>query len=169
MLFTRLISRCFSYKYKLYHSPTHLNFHLNFSCFHKTLSLFLCYFSSLSLSCRVSAMESFKVDIPAHSTPQDLSLGLLNSVMTVFVNFTKKDYVVLPCNSAPPTTTVEESCAICQEDTSELPTAWVCACVPWRLSRWLGRHDSCPLCRLSTTPLTNGSSRILEELTVGLN
>ncbi|KAL0733865.1 hypothetical protein Bca4012_010075 [Brassica carinata] len=92
-------------------------------------------------------------------------------LMTVFVKFSKKDYVVLPCNSAPPTTTVEEPCAICLEDMSELgqPLCQPPGCVHVFhedcFVEWLSRHDSCPLCRLSTNPLTNKPSRVLEELT----
>ncbi|KAF3496961.1 hypothetical protein DY000_02057088 [Brassica cretica] len=111
--------------------------------------------------------------IVVESRRRDLPQGPLS--MTVFVKFTEKDYVVMPCNSAPLTTTVEEPCAICLEDMSELGQAFCqppgCVHVFHEdcFVKWLGRHDSCPLCRLSTNPLTNNPSRILEELTEACN
>ncbi|KAJ0233305.1 Uncharacterized protein HA466_0282750 [Hirschfeldia incana] len=107
--------------------------------------------------------------IVVESRRRDLPRGPL--LMTVLVKFTKKDYVVMPRNSAPPTAAVEEPCAICLEDMSEPGRALLQppGCVHMFhedcFMEWLSRHDSCPLCRQSTNPLTNKASRILEELT----
>ncbi|CAH8367134.1 unnamed protein product [Eruca vesicaria subsp. sativa] len=95
-------------------------------------------------------------------------------LITVFVKFTKKEYIVVPCNSAPQTTKVEGTCAVCLEDMSEEESEQAlcqppdCAHVFHEdcLIKWLNRHDSCPLCRQSTNPLTNNNpSKALEKLT----
>ncbi|KAG2308228.1 hypothetical protein Bca52824_027976 [Brassica carinata] len=86
--------------------------------------------------------------IVVESRRRDLPQGPL--LITVFLRFTKKEYIVMPCNSAPQTTNVEGTCAVCLEDIF--------------LIKWLDRHDSCPLCRQSTNSLTNNPSKALEEL-----
>ena len=107
--------------------------------------------------------------IVVESRRRDLPQGPL--LITVFLRFTKKEYIVLPCNSAPQTTKVEGTCAVCLEDISDTKEQALCqppGCAPLFhevcLIKWLDRHDSCPLCRQSTNSLTNNPSKALEEL-----
>ncbi|CAH8367172.1 unnamed protein product [Eruca vesicaria subsp. sativa] len=72
------------------------------------------------------------------------------------------------------TTKVEGTCAVCLEDMLEEESEQA-LCQPPDCShvfhedcliKWLNRHDSCPLCRQSTNPLTNNNpSKALEKLT----
>ncbi|KAF8084682.1 hypothetical protein N665_0707s0015 [Sinapis alba] len=106
--------------------------------------------------------------IVLESRRTDLPQGPL--FMTIFVKFTKKEYMVAPCSSVPPTTKLEESCVICLENMSESEQALCqppdCAHVFHEdcLTKWLDQHDSCPLCRQSPNPLTNKLSEALETL-----
>ncbi|KAG2308229.1 hypothetical protein Bca52824_027977 [Brassica carinata] len=58
------------------------------------------------------------------SNPEDLPQGPL--LITVFLRFTKKEYIVMPCNSAPQTTNVEGTCAVCLEDMSDTKEQALC-------------------------------------------
>ncbi|CAF1861492.1 BnaC04g36390D [Brassica napus] len=109
------------------------------------------------------------------SQRKDLPQGPL--LITVFLKFTKKEYIVAPFSSAPWTTAkVEGSCAICLEEMSEEGSEQEALCQPPEcvhmfhedcLTNWLDRHDSCPLCRQSPNPLTNKPSEALEKLGEG--
>ncbi|CAH8367091.1 unnamed protein product [Eruca vesicaria subsp. sativa] len=106
--------------------------------------------------------------IVLESQRKDLPQGAL--LITVFVKFTKKEYITVPCNSAPWTEKVEGSCAVCLEEMSEQevlcqPPGCVHMFHEDCLTHWLDQHDSCPLCRQSTNPLTNKQSEALEKLT----
>ncbi|KAJ4902923.1 hypothetical protein Rs2_16874 [Raphanus sativus] len=111
--------------------------------------------------------------IVLESQRKDLPQGPL--LITVFLKFTKKEYFVAPFSSAPWTTAkVEGSCAICLEEMSEESEQALCqppGCVHMFhedcLTHWLDRHDSCPLCRQSTNPLTNEPSEALKKLGKG--
>ncbi|KAJ0260338.1 hypothetical protein HA466_0065550 [Hirschfeldia incana] len=106
--------------------------------------------------------------IVLESQRKDLPQGPL--LITVFLKFTKKEYLVAPFSSAPWTAKVEGSCAICLEEMSDQealcqPPGCVHLLHEDCLTRWLKRHDSCPICRQSTNPLTNKQSEALEKLT----
>ncbi|KAG2286311.1 hypothetical protein Bca52824_027975 [Brassica carinata] len=62
--------------------------------------------------------------IVVESRRRDLPQGPL--LITVFLRFTKKEYIVMPCNSAPQTTNVEGTCAVCLEDMSDTKEQALC-------------------------------------------
>ncbi|CAH8367030.1 unnamed protein product [Eruca vesicaria subsp. sativa] len=120
----------------------------------------------------LSRLITDRIVLESSGRGKDLPQGPL--LITLFVKFTKKEYIVVPCTSASLTTKVEGTCAVCLEDMSEEESEQAlcqppdCAHVFHEdcLIKWLNRHDSCPLCRQSTNPLPNNNpSKALEKLT----
>ncbi|KAG2308222.1 hypothetical protein Bca4012_082711 [Brassica carinata] len=121
----------------------------------------------------LSRLITDQIVLESSGRRRDLPQGPL--LITVFLKFTKKEYLVAPFSCAPWTAKVEGSCAIClekmseEESKQEQPLCQPPGCVHMFhedcLTHWLKRHDSCPLCRQSTNPLTNKQSEALEKLT----